>query len=127
MGNLYVDSLFTNILLEEIIDICTNTVFERTERVGLIKIEFKELLSLPIKESYFIFNGKLFRQTDGVAKGSPLGPTLADVFLVYFEKNWSQNYPSDFNPHYYRRYVDDIFVLFTSPEHVLQKWPSEIF
>ena len=50
--------------------------------------------------------------------GSPLGPTLANAFLVHFEKNWLQNCPSDFKPHYYRSYVDDIFVLFTSPKHL---------
>ena len=33
MGSLDVDSLFTNILLEETIDICTNTLFENTEKV----------------------------------------------------------------------------------------------
>ena len=48
--------------------------------------------------------------------GSPLGSTLANAFLVHFEKNWSQNCLSDFKPHYYRRYVNDIFVLFTSPK-----------
>ena len=47
MGSLDVDSLFINISLEEIIDICTNTLFENMEKVeGLSKIEFKELLSL---------------------------------------------------------------------------------
>ena len=50
--------------------------------------------------------------------GSPLGLTLANAFLVHFEKNWLQNCPSDFKPHYYRRYVDDIFVLFTSPKYL---------
>ena len=32
MGSLDVDSLFTNIPLEETIDICTNTLFENTEK-----------------------------------------------------------------------------------------------
>ena len=101
MGSLDVDSLFTNIPLEETIDICTNTLFENMEKVeGLSKIEFKELLSLATKESYFIFNGQLYKQVDGVAMGSPLGPTLANAFLVHFEKNWLQNCPSDFKPHY---------------------------
>ena len=37
MGSLDVDSLFTNIPLEETIDICTNKLFENTEKVeGLI-------------------------------------------------------------------------------------------
>ena len=119
MGSLDVDSLFTNIPLEETIDICTNSLFENMVKVeGLSKIEFKELLSLAAKESYFVFNGQLYKQVDGVAMGSPLGPTLANAFLVHFEKNWLRNCPSDFKPHYYRRYVDDIFVLFTSPRHL---------
>ena len=50
--------------------------------------------------------------------GSALGPTLANAFLVHFEKTWLQNCPSEFKPHYYRRYVDDIFVFFTWPKHL---------
>ena len=50
--------------------------------------------------------------------GSPLSPTLANALLVYFENNWLQNFPSDFKPHYYLRYVDDILVLFASLEHL---------
>ena len=103
MGCLDVDFIFTNIPLEEIIDIWTNTLFENMEKVeGLSKIEFKELLSLAAKESYFISNKKLYKQVYGVAMGSPLGPTLASAFLEHFEKNWLQNCPSVFKPHYYR-------------------------
>ena len=47
-----------------------------------------------------------------------LGPTQANVFLVHFKKNWLQNCPSDFQPYYYRRYVDDIYILFTSPKYL---------
>ena len=50
--------------------------------------------------------------------GLPLGPTLPNTLLVHFEKNWLQNFQSDFKPYYYRWYVDDIFVLFTSPQHL---------
>ena len=55
---------------------------------------------------------------DGVTNGSPVGPTFVHVFLVYFEKSWLQDCPSDFKFHYYQRYVGDIFVLFTSLEHL---------
>ena len=44
MGSLDVDSLFTNIPLEETIEICTNEPFKESETVeGLSKTEFKEL------------------------------------------------------------------------------------
>ena len=30
----------------------------------------------------FQFNNEMFRQNDGVALGSPLGPILADIFMA---------------------------------------------
>ena len=60
MGSLDVDSLFTNINLEETIEICTNETFKGSETVeDLSKSECKELLSLATKDSHFIFNGTL--------------------------------------------------------------------
>ena len=50
--------------------------------------------------------------------GSPLGPTLANAFLCHYEKEWLENCPSYFKPVVYKRYVDDIFVLFSSKEHL---------
>ena len=54
-----------------------------------------------------------------VALGSPLDPTLANAFLYHYEKEWLDNFPSHFRPIVYRRYVDDIFVLSSSKEHLL--------
>ena len=63
MGSVDVDSFFTNILLEEIINICTESICYQNDSVeGLNKSEFKELLSLATKESYFIFNEILYKQ-----------------------------------------------------------------
>ena len=50
--------------------------------------------------------------------GSPLGPTLANVFLCYNEKKWLEDCPAQFKPSYYRRYVDDIFVLLPDASHL---------
>ena len=119
MGSLDVDSLFTNIPLDETIDICVNQLFENTDTVeGFKKSEPKQLLCLATKESYFIFNGLLYKQIDGVAMGSPLGPSLANAFLSYCEKNRLNNCPQEFKPVFYRRYVDDIFILFKSNDHL---------
>ena len=67
MESLDDDSLIANNPLGDTIDICTNTLFEKTEKMeGLPKIEFKELLPLAIKESYFTFDGKLYKEVDGL-------------------------------------------------------------
>ena len=78
--------------LEEIIEICSNELFKEPETVeGLSKTEFKELLSLATKNWHFIFDGTLYKQIDGVAMDSPLGPTLANASLVYCEKIWLEH------------------------------------
>ena len=119
MGSLGIDSLFTNIPLDETIDIFVNQFLENTDTVeGFTKSEVKQLLSLATKKSYFIFNGLLYKQIDGVAIGSNLGPSLANAFLSYHEKIWLNNCPQEFKPVFYRRYVDDIFILFKSNDHL---------
>ena len=115
MGSLDVDSLFTNIPLEETINICINLIYDNVDVIeGINKFQFKNLLSLATQESYFLFNDVLYKQKDGVAMGSPLGPTMANVFLSFYEVKWLEQCPNEFKPVFYRRYVDDIFVLFKS-------------
>ena len=119
MASLDVDSLFTNIPLNETIDIVTDKVFENKQKVnGIFKSDFKKLLTLATKGSVFYFNGSYYRQKDGVAMGSPLGPALANAFLCHHECRWLENCPLSFMPVFYARYVDDIFVLLRSHDHV---------
>ena len=90
---LVIDSIFTNILIEESNKICTNDPFKNNDVVhGLEKSEFKDLLSLVTKKPYFIFNKILYKQIDQVAMGSPLGSSLANVFLPYHERDWLHSY-----------------------------------
>ena len=119
MASLDVDSLFTNIPLNETIDIVTDKIFENKQRVnGLLKLDFRKLLVLATKGSVFYFNGNYYRQKDGVAMGSPLGPALANAFLCHHESHWLEDCPLSFVPVFYARYVDDIFVLLKSHEHI---------
>ena len=104
---------FTNIPHEETINTCTESICDQNDSIeGLNKSEFKELLSLATKESYFIFNEILYQQIDGVAICSLLVPTLANPVLCFHEKMWLEQCPDKFKPVYCRRYIDGIFVLF---------------
>ena len=116
MASLDVESLFTNFPLEETIKNCVNDLFSNSFYSD--KLSRKDLYELAATESSFIFDNKLYKQTDGVAVGSPLGSTLANAFLCHYEKNWLNECPSQFKPVVYKRYVDDIFVLFKSKEHL---------
>ena len=50
--------------------------------------------------------------------GSPLEPTLANIFMCHFEKIWLENCPAHFKPIVYRRFIDDTFLLFQTKDHV---------
>ena len=83
MASFDTQSLFTNIPLDETIDICVDMVFEKRKKVkGMLKCHFKQFRVLSVKSSCFLFNGVCYKQIDDVAMGSPLGPTLANLFLV---------------------------------------------
>ena len=69
-------------------------------------------------ESLFIFDGIFYEQSDGVAMGSPLGPTLANAFMFHFENIWLENCPAHFKAIVYRWFVDDMFLLFRTKNHV---------
>ena len=91
------DSLFTNIPLEETIEICINELFKiKSNSHGFKKSEFKYLLSSATKELYFTFNNVLYKQIDRIAMGSPLGPSLANAFLAYHEQNWLDTCPLEY-------------------------------
>ena len=49
--------------------------------------------------------------------GSPLGPSMANLFMCALEK-FLDDCPSQCKPIIYRRFADDIFCLFRNEEHV---------
>ena len=97
--------------------ICTIKVFFN----GKLKLQERDLFKLletATSESSSIFDYLLYKQVDGVAMGSPLDRTLVNAFLCHYEKEWLDNCSIHFKPVMCKRYVDDIFVLFSSKEHL---------
>ena len=87
MASFDIESLFTNIPLQETIDLCVENLFQdRTHVDNLSKGSFRELLTRTMSESLILFDQIFYKQHDGVAMGSPLGPTLANVSLCYMKR-----------------------------------------
>ena len=104
MASFDIESFFTNIPLQETVDLCVKKFFkDRTHVDNLSKGSFRELRTRAMSESLILFNQEFSNQHDGVAMGSPLGPTLANFFLCYHEKIWHQDCLSEFKPVIYRR------------------------
>ena len=109
MFSLDVSSLFTNVPLKETIEFLGEFIEQNSIDVGIPVDDLKSLLFKCTENVQFKFNGGLYRQTDGVAMGSPLGPLLAEVFMAKLENNQLSNAISKCKV--YKRYVDDIFVI----------------
>ena len=101
------------------LNLCVQNLCRNQTHVGnLTQSSFYSLLKITMFESFCIFDGKLYEQCDGIAMGSPLGPTLATVFMWHFENIWLENCPAHFKPIVYRRFTDDTYLLFRTKDYV---------
>ena len=105
-----VSGLFTNVPLDETIKICSDALYEDSDLQPLIpKDAFVELMKSATSSVEFSFHNTMYKQTDGLAMGSPLGQALANIFVGYNEeKLFSQTQ----KPPTYFKYVDDTFAFF---------------
>ena len=121
MASFDIESLFTNVPFKETTDIVTNGLVDSNlNTFGLDKKQLNKLLILATSESVFTFNDNLYAQVDGVSMGSCLGPAYANAFLCFHEKHWLDECPIAYKPLYYRRYIDDTFLIFRAKDHVQQ-------
>ena len=110
-----VTSLFTNIPLQETIDIAINLVFNHHPNLKITKKELKKLFLFATSQTHFIFNSKFYNQIDGVAIESPV---LANIFMGFYESKWLIEYNLN-KPKIYLRYVDDIIAAFDKEQDSL--------
>ena len=111
MASYDVCSLFTNIPLNETIDLADDIIFDNNQSMSITKPQLKKLFVFATSQTHFLFNNEIYDQTDGVAIGSPLGPALANLFMGYHENKWLNSEESS-TVLFCKRYVDDNFCLF---------------
>ena len=114
-------SLFINVTLDETIAIIIKRIYDKKEiNTDMPKKEMRELLYLCFKNTHFTRNNKPNLQVDSVAMSSPLGPVLANIFMVELERNIIPTLSYDMS--LWKRYVDYniCFIKLTSINKVLE-------
>ncbi|XP_026726667.1 uncharacterized protein LOC113493068 [Trichoplusia ni] len=99
-----ITSLFTNVPVDEVIQIITTLLGGTTLPTGYV-----ESITYCLKSGYFLWRGDFYLQIDGVAMGSPLAPVVANIFMEWFEEKALES--ANVKPRYWWRYVDDIFAV----------------
>ena len=103
--SLDVKSLYTNIPVEEAIQLAKQIVYEKPEPPPVGKKVFVKLLKLALENVHFVCDGKWFRQVDVLAMGSALSVVLSNIQLHGFENDLKRETPV--NPD--NRPKDDVF------------------
>ena len=100
MASYDVSNLFTNVPLTETINIILDELFTSPSStfLGLTRNVFRTFLELAVTNSFFLFNGRLYKQVEGLGMGLPAAPTFANIFMSNHEKIFLNSCPTAFCP-----------------------------
>ena len=89
------------------------TILEKSNHFTDKKIHLIiRLMHWILTNNFIIFDGEVYRQIEGTAMGTPMAPTYAILFMFAIERHHIQQ------ALYYVHYIDDIFAIFPSVEHI---------
>jgi len=106
-----VTSLYTNIPNEESLQTARDTLHKHRQDTheALKNDHIVALLELVLTCNNFEFNGQHFLQTQGVAMGTRVAPTIANLVMGAFEEKYIYQY--HLPPPIWLRYIDDNFMI----------------
>lgn len=117
-----IDSLYPNIPIKEgLIFFKKSLLYHKQQH----QLEFEnlninlicDLMDWVLTNNYFTFGALCFKQLNGTAMGTPAAVVFACLFLDEVERMVLQRLP--FQPIFFKRYIDDIFGIFTDRETAL--------
>ena len=119
-----VENLFTNVPVNETIDIIINNIYNNPSLPPLkinSNILRKLLLTCTTEVPFYDHLGNIYVQTDGVSMGSVLGPIFSNFYMSDLE---NRIFNGTKKPPIYLRYVD-VFLLIILTKSTYYKTPSK--
>ena len=107
-----VAALFTSIPVKSAIEVIKKKLEQDTElhqRTTMSTQNILDLLEFCLCNTYFLFQGQYYEQTQGAAMGSPMSPGLANLYMEAFEDRALSTAVNP--PRWWKRFVDDTFVI----------------
>ena len=81
-------SLYTSIPLAETIKLAVDIIIENNINAKITKEELTTLFEFATSKTHFQFDGGIYDQIDGISMGSPVAPSLANLFMGVHEVKW---------------------------------------
>jgi len=125
LATIDVTSLYTNIPHDEGIRACERSLnLHRSNSEQPSNTNIIQLLDCVLKMNNFDFNGKHYLQVGGTAMGTKVAPSLANLFMAYFEDKFVYTYPV--KPTIWLRYIDDIFLIWEHGDEKFQTFLNHL-
>ena len=118
-----VKSLYTNIPQDLGTQYCLEAM--QTFYQGALPLSVRDLeqmFTFILKHNYFEFDNKYYLQIHGTAMGSPFAPNFANIFMYTCENQILATAPEQKTPIIWKRFIDDIFLVWTHGEESLLKF-----
>ena len=115
--------LYPSIPITEGIQVVIETLQDHAHEIDMLGLSvnsIENLLQYVLTSNYFRFGSGIYRQVEGVAMGNNLAPPFAILFMNAMESRQLSESPE--SPICYRRYIDDIFFMWTHGQAKLKEF-----
>ena len=81
-----------------------------------------KVVNFVLSNNFFSFEGQLYKQIHGTAMGTPMAPAIANLFMGLLEKRLLDNSPVPISYEEWKRFIDDVFLLWLHPADKLDEF-----
>jgi len=110
MMTLDIKDMYVNLPTEGILT-AAKTGLQKTANSLEMNKQVMILLSIIMEQNCFQYNKQCYKPQKGTAMGSPLSGYLAEIYIQEIEETDVKQWLESKEIIYYKRYVDDIFIL----------------
>ena len=126
LATIDVKSLYTNIPHEEGIRAILTALDNKHGRMWHTRKIIHNFLEYILKGNYFTFQNQLYLQIHGTAMGTKMAPSYANIFMGSLEDSILSFAPQHLTPLLWKRYIDDIFLIWTHGEVSFLKFTEHL-
>ena len=83
-----------------------------------------KMADFALKNDLFEFDSKFYKQISGTATGTKFAPPYACIFMDHIETEFLKT--QDIKPWFWKRFIDDIFFIWTESEEYLKKFLEDL-
>lgn len=105
-----VKAMYTSIPLDKA-KVTTEHALQSADKGKVSYGALVQMMNFVLGANYFLYQGKAYKQKNGIAMGTACAPAVANLYAAYYEKSEMMTW-QERGVLYYGRYIDDIFMVF---------------